>query len=393
MRLHRSLLAMLASGVAVAGAMAPAAAATATSPGWRVVSSHGPASGVWTSDLVTSGAHNAWAVWQACSTCTGTAPDFFLDTTTASSWTTVSLPSTLTSYESTFAAAGSASQKDTWLFNAAPNNGTVLRWNGAAWSTQTIPSWVVRLGQSGSYDVAPLIFGPKSAWVFSLGTYHACGHSGLCPDRYVARYNGTAWTKLRLPGTPWSVSALSQHDVWVLGTSGSVTGGTSSDWILMHWNGSRWNVIKIPGAKVPAKSVEYITDLAAGSPRSVWVQRDIERGTQGARTLYLLHWTGSSWHRVTLLRQTTTVNYAAPDGTGGVWVADNGPKPGYTWYFDHYSDGRWTRHAVPVTSGTTLLDVTSLTWIPGSRSLWATGNLSIPHKSRGIIGVTFKYGT
>jgi hypothetical protein len=50
------------------------------------------------------------------------------------------------------------------------------------------------------------------------------------------------------------------------------------------------------------------------------------------------------------------------------------PKDFLTQWFCHYIGGRWTRTAARTTGGQQPL-VVNLSWVPGTRSLWATGEV------------------
>lgn len=91
----------------------------------------------------------------------------------------------------------------------------------------------------------------------------------------------------------------------------------------------------------------------------------------------MLHWNGHSWRRIALPATATEVDAATQDGHGGLWLTAVGPQPDYRWYFFH-RNGKWTRYNVPAESGTTVGDVVALSWIPGTRSVWAAGNMFPP---------------
>ena len=184
------------------------------------------------------------------------------------------------------------------------------------------------------------------------------------------------------------VSVLSEHDIWVLG----YTIAAKSKPILMHWNGKHWRTVAMPKVRVPANATESPADPVALGPADVWVQQFIERGLQGAATLYLLHWNGRSWHRVAIPSNMSSVAYMTQDGHGGIWLAANGLKPQYRWYLYHLN-GKWTRESVPATKGTTVLDLIGLSWIPGTRSVWATGNMAQPGTNGGIFGAILKHAS
>jgi hypothetical protein len=62
----------------------------------------------------------------------------------------------------------------------------------------------------------------------------------------------------------------------------------------------------------------------------------------------------------------------AQDGHGGVWLslADISNPADMKSYLLHYLNGRWTRVPVPTTSGYEVVGPVTLSWIPGTRSLW-----------------------
>jgi hypothetical protein len=259
----------------------------------------------------------------------------------------------------------------------------VLRWNGT-WHRQAIPTWVLHINLSGTFNVVPAVFGPKSVWVFSTGV-----DAFTNPDHYVARYNGHAWSKMQMPGVANQISILSQNDIWALGTT-VATKRKPPKTVLMHWNGKRWSTVAVPKAHVPKNATEDVLNPVALGPADVWIQRDITRGTAGATTLYLLLWNGSRWARVSIPAAVSGVNYITQDGHGGMWLAVSGQKPDYRWYIYHLN-GKWKRYSIPAASGTTVGDLISLSWIPGTRSVWATGNMLQPGTGGGVIGAILKY--
>ncbi len=92
------------------------------------------------------------------------------------------------------------------------------------------------------------------------------------------------------------------------------------------------------------------------------------------------------------MRSRRLTDYLAQDEHGGVWMAVNGPAPAFQWRFYHDNAGHWTQQAVPAATGTSVLDVIGLTWIPGTRSLWAAANMSVPTPANDVDGSALKYG-
>jgi hypothetical protein len=92
--------------------------------------------------------------------------------------------------------------------------------------------------------------------------------------------------------------------------------------------------------------------------------------TSGQGQVTIEHWDGQSWQEVAL----PPVTLPAGDSLQ--------PDP----YLVHDVNGRWSRVAVPAAKGYTT-QLSMLSWIPGTRSVWAAGNTvqSINGLSRGII--------
>jgi hypothetical protein len=295
------------------------------------------------------------------------------------------IPQRLAHYGSDSVGFGASSGHDAWLFDASPLLGRALHWNGSHWAVRDIPRWIVRGNLSGTIQLAVADFGRAGMWVFSEG------RQSLQPIVPVAaRFLHNRWSKARLPGVPSEISAVSPADIWSLADPQRLTSHPRQ--FLMHWNGRRWSTLSVPKpVTIPPNSVEFVRDLVAAGPRDVWLQRDIETGSQGARTLYLLHWNGKSWHRVALRKPTSGVDEMARDGHGGLWLVTNGPGPAFGWFFDHMNSGRWTRTAVPQTATTTVQEVTRLAWVPGTRSEWAAGGLLPVGSNVDVLGGIWRF--
>ena len=365
----------LAVGVPASGSVSSGSVTTGSvTTGWSVSKTLGPASGVWADLFSADSANDAWSTWTALG-------NFSVEHWTGSAWSAVPVPSSLLKYAKSSVAIGASSASDAWLFS----HGHALRWTGTAWQLQAIPTWVVQLGRAGNYNASAAVFGSRSVWVFSDGLTTASSERA-------AHWNGHGWSKIALPGVFEDLSALAPDDIWALGITPASAGSTKPVYILMHWNGTGWSTQPLPKVTVPKGASEYPGALTATGSSSAWLTWDIEQGTGGAQTKYLLHWNGTSWAQVKLTQPTSDISYLAQDGHGAVWAVSNGPAPSYTWYLDHWSAGTWTRDTVPVASGLSLLDLTGLTWIPGSGTLWATGNMANGPSGNQIYGAILTGG-
>jgi hypothetical protein len=246
----------------VGGKAAPAE--TAKTPGWRVVATIGPDNEAVTGTVSAGSASDAWSVW------TGT--NFTaVERLKGARWSRVPLPATLTGYARSAVAFGGDSATDFWLFNSrSPTR--VLRFDGAKWTLQPIPGWVLqRPSGGGGPSVSAAVFAPDDVWVF-----------GLNAGAYAAHYDGRGWAKVRLPAAPDEVSAVSPDDIWALHGN-----------VAWYWNGGKWTEHKIPtGAGNPPVRFDSVVPDGSGG---LWATgADINPG--GFNRFY--HLTGGRWKEV-----------------------------------------------------------------------------------------------
>ena len=343
---------------AVVAGKAPAkapGATTARTPGWRVVAAIGPYNEAVTGSVSADSATDAWSVW------TGT--DFTaVEHLTGTRWSRVPLPAALTGYARSAVAFGGDSATDFWLFNSrSPTR--VLRFDGAKWTLQPIPGWVLqRRSGGGGPSVSAAVFAPDDVWVF-----------GLDADAYAAHYDGRGWAKMRLPAAPDAVSAVSPDDIWALHGN-----------VAWYWNGEKWTANKIPNAAGnPPESFDH---LSVTGPRSAWVWRTVLVPGSPAE-VDQLHWNGTSWRRAGTRTPADLIDSVVPDGSGGLWATGVDINPGGFNLFYHLTGGRWKEVSPP--SGIWDQQPESLSWIPGTRSVWGTAT---GLTDKGSYGVIIKYG-
>src|SRR5579875_1433496 len=248
----------------VPAARASLPAGTAATGGWHGVTLIGPAAQAWTSQFAATAADDSWSTWQPCSSCQGTAPR--VERWNGHAWATVPLPHRLATAAAAAVAVGASSASNAWL--VAP--GQVVRWNGGSWQAEPIPSWAV-LGSAGVYKVAAAVFGPASAWLFSLD------RNASPTPYYAARDDGGRWSKVPLPGAPEAVSALAPDDIWVLGATRASAATNNPSVILVHWNGTRWATVTAPTVRVPDRASVDNADLVATGPHDAWLVRQTQK--------------------------------------------------------------------------------------------------------------------
>ena len=367
-RFVRRALTLAGAAGLVLGAALPAASATAApaaaTPGWRLVQKLGPSESDWTTSFDAVSATDAWSTWSA-------AGNKDVEHWNGRSWQRLPVPASLISRVAG-APIGASSASDVWTFGAV---GSVVRYNGSKWQAQAIPKWAVHFNLSGDTEVTPAVFSPANVWAFSLGW-----DKPTDPDHYAAHYNGRSWSKVELPAVPYTVSVVSPTDIWAMGPSPR----NIAKWMLMHWNGKTWSTPPMPKATVPKGDSAQFSGLLGIGAANAWMVASISTSSLVPAKAELLHWNGKSWTNVAIKYPTTSMDIAS-DGDGGLWAAAWGTGPKYAEHFYHLSGGRWSQYAVP--DG---VDVQpGLTWIPGTRSVWATGDLI---DKNAVYGATLKYG-
>lgn len=357
------------AAVALAGG-ATDVAATA-SPGWRIVATVGTATtGELPGWFTASSAASAFSSWNCVHCSVSTRDQNFVEQWDGSSWQPIALPVPL-NYPRSVVAFSASSASNLW---SVASSGKLGIWNGTSWAVTSLPSWVLRASNSGDPFADASVFSPGNAWIFCVGA--------LSQPDLAAQYRGGAWHKVSLPAAPVQVSAVAPNDIWAVGT----LAGTSPTWVAMHFNGSAWRTLALPAVTVPAGDSAGYQIMATG-PDSVWLGRTVGSFSHTA-SVALLHWTGS-WHLIKVTLPTSTLGRMAQDGNGGLWMlATRGHYPKAVQYLDHYGPGGWTRQAIPTKPGATT-SLQSLTWIPGTRSLWASGSLTAGRQETGDI---LKYG-
>jgi len=363
-----------AGGMAAGGAAAAAAARAGAGPGWRIVTTVGSASRgeLPGSQVVATSASNAFIYWQCSDGSVATRSFNFIDHWNGRRWVHIALPVRL-NYPRYLSGIGASSAKDLW---AVTSFGGLYVWNGTSWKNRSIPSWVLTADRAGDLVAKLSVFAPDNAWIFSSPTT-------------AAHYDRGAWHKVSLPATADAVTALAPDDIWAEGITSKSLPTQKPVWTAMHWDGSAWHTLAFPHLKLPASdSAGY--QITATGPRDLWALRQVYKSGE-VLSVTLLHWTGS-WHAIKGPSGSADLSDPAPDGSGGLWMSGiHAAGSTVTWSFYHYGRQGWSQRAVPAEHGARNI-LWSLTSVPGTRSLWASGVLE-SHGGDSEIGDLMKYGT
>jgi hypothetical protein len=235
-------------------------------------------------------------------------------------------------------AVWSTSPSDAW---AVGNAGTILRWNGSAWSSVA----------SGTTSDLLAVWGSSSTDVWAVG------RSGT-----IRRWNGTAWTSVP-SGTSTDLRAVwgtSSTNVWAAGIQSGFIGSSG---VILRWNGTAWSLSNEPSSGMAS--------VWGSSATSVWASGG------GGTTL---RWNGSTWNSVS---SGTTRDLLSLWGTSStnVWAV------GWNGTIIRWDGTTWSS----VSSGTT--NTLRALWGSSSSDLWAVGDGGITLRWNGSAWSNVPSGT
>ena len=171
-------------------------------------------------------------------------------------------------------------------------------------------------------------------------------------------WNGTAWTRARLPATVTrgvftGVAATSSTNAWAVGYDESKKGGP----LIVHWNGTAWTRVWLPD------TVHYgLSDVAATSAKNVWILGSA-----------ILHWNGRKWTCALLPKKHSPGNLFAISSSSAdnAWaVGDSGSGTGVLAL--HWNGHSWTQIMTPQADPASALF--GLAVIPHSGRAWVVGS-------------------
>ncbi len=386
MRRFARRAAALALSAAVIGCVPGAAAATTVPaanrvsvPGWRITQ---VLSGVTVGGLWAGGTGDAWLAGDECAdlaTCGDKDPSngtVVVRHWDGKAWRLVTPPRAFINspLDQGVAAVAASSGSNAWVLAARGTDEVAytdaLHLAGTTWASP------VRLDAAIEAAVAP---SPTQLWAFGVPS------SSRLPG-YFAHFDGRTWTHGSFPFSGTAAAARSASDVWV-GGGGDDTGHLG----IEHWDGHRWHATPLPDLGIASSDLLWanINGLADLGPRNVWADITTENdASANPPGTILLHWNGRAWSRVAFPYLGSAFSPVASDGDGGIWLATASGAGGSTvLWFDHYAGGHWSRVRVPRGDGVQP-EVFYLNWIPGTRSLWAAGEVDFADDGEAVL----KYG-
>jgi hypothetical protein len=373
---NKAAVILAVGGLAVAGAIGPAQAA---SGGWQVTATIAPHNEEVQLNAVTAiSPRDAWAVGP-----TGTSTGDIVVHWNGTGWQQVAVPARVMAKVSVLGSVGATSDRNVWAFDGS---GDYLRFNGSSWTAGRAPTFAG--GKNGLVIASGLAVGTDSAWLFGFDS---------TPSKlisYAARFDGRGWQAMSLPAPTGQygvvdASAVSASDIWAVVQGGP---GQRTANGLLHWNGRRWLSAKLSAYLARGTNLTSVLALPGGD---VWVAGGIPSGHNywGVTAM----WNGHTWTVDKLPSDPTTkqdvISDLVPDGAGGVWAMGFTPQDcaGPMW---HFSARVWTDTGLAgCSAGAYVHGPEGLASIPGTTSVWAVGGQSDSQVPNGEAGLVMLYGS
>jgi hypothetical protein len=209
----------------------------------------------------------------------------------------------------------SAASNDVWAVGAA---GTVLRWNGTAWSSV----W------GGTTQELTAVWGTSASDIWAVGAVGTILH-----------WNGFNWSSFA-SGTTNRLEAvwgISTTDAWAVGAAGTI----------LHWNGAAWTT-------QPSGTSNHLYGVWGSAATDVWAV-----GDDGGGFSLTVRWNGSTW----------TTGSAGTSALSGIWgsAANDVWAVGRAGSTSHWNGTAWL--AAQISSN----DLEAV-WGASGSDVWATGN-------------------
>jgi hypothetical protein len=229
---------------------------------------------------------------------------------------------------------------------------------------------------SVSNDILSGVSAISNSDVWAVGSYSSSDGNNIA-STIAEHWNGTSWSVVPTPnvGTGGSVlqavSAFSSNDVWAVGES-NASGEASYDTTLIeHYNGSNWSVIPSPN---PGNDGDFLTAVITLASNNAWAVGWFDNPETGELAPLIIHWNGTLWGMVTqgvpdggdiILEGITAVS------PSDIWaVGDTEAETNFEMHWNGTAWGDLTSASFPTGGQETLHGAAALS----SSNVWAVGS-------------------
>ena len=256
--------------------------------------------------------------------------------TFAGQWTEV--PGGAAPHASDLNGVAVVSATDIWAvgqWGQGGNQGLIEHWDGTNWSVAAVQAEGISL-----WGVAAR----SSRDVWAVGNNVG--------QTFVEHWNGQQWVTFPSPNPSTyynqlsAVCVISHNDAWAVGFSIGLDTGDS--YILMHWDGTSWSLVKGPPAKGTA-DVRSLSSLKAFATDDVWAvgSKDFDYN-QNTSSTFTIHWDGTVWSEVPSPNVGDSNGLSSVDGAApnDIWAVGGTNLGGLAM---HWDGAVWTLVPMPVT--------------------------------------------
>lgn len=187
-----------------------------------------------------------------------------------------------------------------WSFQEGRSPGgqsLILHWNGETWSNTPL------LGGTHHTINDLSAVSADDVWAVTLNViFHWDGQ--IWSEAHRAVDPGGIFGKPNLVG----VEAISEQDVWVVGSSYWAGGCDHGEAHILHWDGYTWSSVPIPAIDFECIGPPSLADIHALAPDDIWAVG------AGLNRPMAMHWDGTTWS----LNACPEVGLAGRESRGGL---------------------------------------------------------------------------
>ena len=290
----------------------------------------------------------------------------------------ISPPPASTSVTSTLFGIAAVSPESIWTVGTSINipaftgQPLIEHWNGSIW--QIVPGPTAPQDEFNSLIGVAAITN-ENVWAvgFSMNTTKAMGQP------LIEHWNGSIWQIVPNPitlksGSLSAITASGPNDIWAVGSTSS-TAGTSSEPLILHWNGAIWQVV--PGANTTESS--GLLSVSAVNGNDIWA---VGSSANPKKSKILIeHWNGTSWQSVSGLASGMNfdeLSSVAALSNHDVWVVGNSFSQPLQVHplIEHWNGKNWSTLA---TSGLPKSFASNAISAKGTDDIWISGAATLAH--------------
>jgi len=239
---------------------------------------------------------------------------------------------------------------DVWAVGSADGATLTAHWDGSAWSIVTSPN-----AASGANEL-------RAAFGSAANDVWAVGHNRISDTETRAlllHWDGSAWNMLPAPlgnvnHALAAIDGLNANNVWAVGW---YQDGSATKNLVLHWDGNTWTQV---AADTPPQTLGGLDAIDVFAPNDIW-----------AAGAGIYHWNGSAWQR----QSDVTVQGLAAFAPNDVWFVEQNMNGFLHWNGKHWKV--FPPGASPYLNGFVAIDGAAANNLYAIGSAYAHGSLGV----------------